>query len=86
MSFIRRPSESYCPGIEEYVRPSVDYEVCETCGGRVEVWSDENTGDCLDCGAKWEKKKESGPSCLEYCAYADKCKGIIMMKRAQIPK
>ncbi len=86
MSFIRRPSENYCPGIEEYVRPSVDYEVCETCGGRVEVWSDEDTGDCLDCGAKWEKKKESGPSCLEYCNYADKCKGIIMMKKAQIPK
>lgn len=86
MSFIKRPSENYCPGIDEYVRPSVDYEVCDSCGGRVEVWSDEDKGECLDCGENWQKKSESGPSCLEYCNYADKCKGIIMMKRAQIPK
>lgn len=85
MSFIKRPNENYCPGIEEYVRPSVNYEPCEFCGGRVEVWSDEETGYCLDCGEKWEKKEQT-PSCLEYCDYADKCKGIIMMKRAQIPK
>jgi len=85
MSFIKGPKENYCPGIEDYVRPGVDYEVCESCGGRVEVWTDEDKGECLDCGAEWEKK-EKAPSCLEYCAYADKCKGIIMMKRARIPK
>ena len=34
---------------------------------------------------EWEKKEKT-PSCLEYCEYADKCKGIIMTKQARIPK
>ncbi len=85
MSFIRRPKENHCPGIEDFVRPSVDYEKCQECGGRVEVWSDEEQAECLDCGAKFEKKNTT-PSCLEYCAHADTCKGVIMMKRSRIPK
>jgi A2L zinc ribbon domain len=80
LSFIRRPSEAFCPGIQDFVRPTVSYEVCKKCGGRVEVWSDEDEGVCLDCGAKWERK-EKMPSCLDYCEYADKCKGIIMSKK-----
>ena len=80
MSFLRRPSENTCPGIEEYVRPTVRYEVCESCGGRVEVWSDEDRGVCLDCGEGWERK-EPEPSCLDYCEYAEKCRGIIMRRR-----
>jgi hypothetical protein len=79
MSFIKRPSENYCPGISDFIRPTVNYEVCEECGGRVEVWSDEEEGVCLDCGAKYTKKEKT-LSCLEYCEYADKCKGIIMSK------
>ncbi len=78
MSFIKRP-ENYCPGISDYVRPTIDYEECTECGGRVEFWS-EVEGVCLDCGAK-QRKKEETPSCLEYCDYADICKGIIMSRR-----
>ena len=80
MSFLKRPEENHCPGIEDFIRPSVSYDVCEKCGGRVEFWSDEDRGECLDCGLKFEKK-EKMPSCLEYCDYAAKCKGIIMSKR-----
>ncbi len=54
--------------------------VCEECGGRVEIWSDEDDGECLDCGAKYVKKEEL-PSCLEYCEYADRCKGIIISRK-----
>jgi hypothetical protein len=80
VSFLKRPSENTCPGIEEFVRPTVSYEVCEKCGGRVEVWSDEDHGVCLDCGER-QAKEDPSPSCLEYCEYAPKCKGIIMRKR-----
>jgi hypothetical protein len=80
LSFIRRPSESYCPGIEDFVRPSVKYGKCKVCEGRVEIWSDEDRGVCLDCGARSEEN-ENTPSCLEYCEYADRCKGIIMSKK-----
>ena len=80
MSFLKRPSENYCPGISDYIRPTVGYEKWEECGGRVEFWSDEVEGVCLDCGAKFRKKEET-PSCLEYCDYASVCKGIIMSRR-----
>jgi hypothetical protein len=80
MSFLKRPSENYCTGIEDFVCPSVEYMVCEECGGRVEIWSDEDEGECLDCGAKYVKK-EGIPSCLEYCEYAMRCKGIIMSRK-----
>lgn len=80
MSFIKRPAENYCPGISDYVRPNVRYEECKKCGGRLEYWSDEEQGFCLDCGAKSDKEEEL-PSCLEYCDYADTCKGIIMSKK-----
>ena len=85
MSFLKRPSENYCPGISDYVRPKVDYEKCSKCGGRLEFWSDEEKGACLDCG-EITKKKEKTPSCLDYCEYADKCKGIIMTKKQKLPK
>ena len=80
MSFLKRPENNYCPGIEEFIRPTVSYEICSKCGGRIEIWSDEDYGVCLDCGFKIEKEN-STPSCLEYCEYADKCKGIIMSKK-----
>ena len=35
---------------------SMVYVECDVCGGRVEVWNDENTSICLDCGAEWERK------------------------------
>jgi hypothetical protein len=28
---------------------SMTYDKCDSCGGRVEVWNDEDTGVCLDC-------------------------------------
>jgi hypothetical protein len=80
LSFIKRPNTNTCPGIDDFIRPNVDYEECQTCGGRVEFWSDEGAGECIDCGAKF-KKKDPTPSCLEYCDYADTCKGIIMSRR-----
>lgn len=80
MSFIKVPSSNHCPGIDEYIRPTVSYGECEKCSGRVEYWSDEDYGLCIDCEARHEKKDEK-PSCLEYCDYADVCKGIIMSKR-----
>jgi DNA-directed RNA polymerase subunit RPC12/RpoP len=27
------------------------YVKCHVCGGTVEIWSDEDAGVCLDCGA-----------------------------------
>jgi hypothetical protein len=80
LSFIRRASENYCPGIEDFMRPTVKYEDCNICSGRLEIWSDEEQGTCLDCGAKCDIA-ESELSCLQYCDYADICKGIILSRK-----
>ncbi len=58
----------------------MSYVKCHSCGGSVEVWSDEDGGECLDCGAEW-KKPDGGNSCLEYCEYADKCREIIASRK-----
>ncbi len=58
----------------------MSYVVCHSCGGSVEVWSDEDGGECLDCGTKWQKP-DGDNSCLEYCEYADKCREIIASRK-----
>ena len=65
-----------CPGIRDFIRPTMKYVKCHLCGGDVEIWSDEDTGACINCGAEWVKPDKEA-SCLEYCEYADKCKEII---------
>lgn len=52
------------------------YVKCHICGGDVEIWSDEDTGVCLECGGEWHRLDEDA-SCLEYCEYADKCREVI---------
>lgn len=79
----KRPTVSNpqtCPGINNFIRPTVSYVKCHICGGDVEVWSDEDKGICMDCGADWVKPDET-TSCLEYCEYADQCRNIINESR-----
>ena len=58
----------------------MSYVKCHECGGDVEVWSDEDEGICLACGATWRKPDEDN-SCLTYCEYADKCREIIASRK-----
>lgn len=77
--WIRRPKPTNtqtCPGIKDFVRPTMKYVKCHGCGGDVEIWSDEDTGICLDCGVEWVRPVKEA-SCLDYCDYADQCREII---------
>ena len=69
-----------CPGIRNFIRPTMKYVKCHECGGDVEIWSDEDSGFCLACNAEWIKP-DNDVSCLEYCEYADACKEIIEAKK-----
>ena len=73
-------SPETCPGLRDFLRPTVAYVKCHVCGGNVEIWSDESVGTCNDCGAKWTRPDKTN-SCLDYCEYADKCKGIIESRK-----
>ena len=69
-----------CPGLKDFLRPTLNYVNCHVCGEDVEIWSDEDTSTCSECGAEW-KKPDANASCLEYCEYADKCREIINSKK-----
>jgi hypothetical protein len=78
VSWIKTPSSSdkTCPGIKDFTRPTMKYVKCHVCGGDVEIWSDEEEGICISCGAKWAKPDDKS-SCLDYCEYAEECRKII---------
>jgi len=76
LSFKREITPQTCPGISKFVRPTMTYVKCHVCGNDVEIWSDEDVGVCLKCGAEWHRP-EKDASCLEYCEYAEKCREII---------
>ncbi len=59
-----------CPGLENHLRPKPQYITCPNCGGDLEIWTDEDEADCLDCGTKVYRDIQS---CLDWCEYADEC-------------
>ncbi len=69
-----------CPGLRDFLRPTLKLVACHTCGGDVEIWSDEDTGICEKCGAEWHEPDEHS-SCLQYCEFADKCREIIKERK-----
>ncbi|HTY74244.1 MAG TPA: hypothetical protein VMD05_01600 [Candidatus Nanoarchaeia archaeon] len=70
-----------CPGLRDFLQPTPAYVKCHVCGGaNVEIWSDEDKAKCPDCGAEW-KRPDRNAACLEYCEFADKCRGIIESRK-----
>jgi hypothetical protein len=69
-----------CPGLREFLRPTPAYVKCHVCGADVEIWSDEDVAVCTECGAEW-RRPDKNSSCLEYCEYADNCRGIINSRK-----
>ncbi len=74
----RKPST--CPGLSQFMRPRPEYIKCPRCSGQVEIWSDEEETECDSCGATVTRGVQS---CLDWCEYADKCKGIIQEKKIE---
>jgi len=79
---VRRFIPQTCPGISKFVRPVPEYFPCPSCGGEVEVWSDEEAGVCMNCGRR-VPRSEKAPSCLDWCPQADKCREIITKAKAE---
>jgi hypothetical protein len=77
---VNKRAPETCPGIQKFIRPVPEYFKCPFCGGKVEIWSDEDSGTCESCG-KEVKRPSKEASCLEWCQYADKCKEIIKQRR-----
>jgi DNA-directed RNA polymerase subunit RPC12/RpoP len=63
------------------MQPTPSYIKCPRCNGDVEIWSDENEAQCLNCGFVVSKSKVQ--SCLDWCEYADKCRELIETKKKE---
>lgn len=73
-----------CPGatnIREVKPEDID---CPQCGEQVEIWSDELTARCRHCGAL--VSREQGPSCIDWCAFAEECIGTDKYRRLKKEK
>lgn len=69
-----------CPGLRDLLQPKPAYINCHVCGGELEIWSDEDKTTCPSCGAEWKRPDENAV-CLQYCQFADKCRGIIESRK-----
>jgi len=61
-----------CPG-QDSRKLKVEVIKCQNCGYEVEFFSDEIKRKCPKC--KKDIFRENVPSCIEWCAYAEKCVG-----------
>ncbi|MFH1327613.1 MAG: hypothetical protein ABIH76_01975 [Candidatus Bathyarchaeota archaeon] len=69
-----------CPGINKLVRPVPEYFKCSTCGGEIELWSDEEVTKCPNCDRDF-RRPEKQAFCLDWCEYADACRDIIKQRK-----
>ena len=61
-----------CPG-QDMRNLRVGLYKCPNCGAEVEIFSDESSVRCRQCGKKVYSEKIS--SCVEWCAMARQCLG-----------
>lgn len=62
-----------CPGSKSLRQPKPELFVCPSCGGEVEIWSDEIRGTCPECGATM--MRDGTMSCLDWCSMGRDCVG-----------
>ena len=68
-----------CPGAIRFREAVPEYIDCPNCGEEMEIWSDELVASCHHCQAL--VRKDRGPSCIEWCHYAEECIGVETYKR-----
>jgi predicted amidophosphoribosyltransferase len=68
-----------CPGAVNIREVTPEDLTCPECGEEVEIWSDELTARCRHCGA--EVTREQGPSCIDWCQFAEQCIGTDKYQR-----
>jgi DNA-directed RNA polymerase subunit RPC12/RpoP len=70
---------SGCPGARDIREVKPEDVECPECGGEVEIWSDELSARCPDCGAR--VTREQAPSCIDWCSFAEQCIGTEKYQR-----
>jgi len=72
-----------CPGAIRFKEAVPEYVDCPECGKETEIWSDELVARCHHCQAL--VRRDRGPSCIDWCQYAEECIGVEAYKRLGYP-
>jgi DNA-directed RNA polymerase subunit RPC12/RpoP len=62
-----------CPGSARIKEPIPEFYSCPKCGTEVEIWTNEFSRKCGDCGH--EVLKDEVPTCIEWCDFGKECVG-----------
>ncbi|MBI4295967.1 MAG: hemerythrin domain-containing protein, partial [Chloroflexi bacterium] len=68
-----------CPGSRTIREPVPESIRCTSCGQEVEIWTDELSATCRNCGTR--VFKEERPSCIDWCPHAKECVGVEALQR-----
>lgn len=68
-----------CPGAINIREAKPEDITCPQCGSEVEIWSDEISARCKHCGTR--VTREQGPSCIDWCSFAEQCVGTEKYRR-----
>jgi hypothetical protein len=64
--------KSNCPGAGNIRIPELLIKLCPSCGGEIEIFSNELQSQCESCGFIAYKDLSS---CVRWCKYAEECIG-----------
>ena len=62
----------FCPGSAFIRTPTLTIKECPECGEEIEIFSDDKTVDCENCGFTVYNDQQS---CIDWCKYARECFG-----------
>ena len=69
-----------CPGSQRFKKPYPETFKCSRCGADVEIWSDEFSAPCPQCGIKVDRGAGGDQCCLDWCKSAKECVGEKIYK------
>ena len=66
-------NHTFCPGSKLLRQPAPETFTCPSCGGEVEIWTDEPKRKCPSC--RTPVYRDAGMSCLDWCKRGKECVG-----------
>jgi len=68
---------SNCPGAQRFKQPYPETIKCHSCLGELEIWTDELSACCNNCGTTVRRDDLQG--CFKWCKYANECMGYLSL-------
>lgn len=72
-------STKSCPGSRDIREPIPEYVSCLNCSKEVEIWTDELSSTCPECGTRVFREQQV--SCIDWCPQAKECVGPEVYER-----